>query len=319
MANGECRMPNAENGVLGMTIAAVVARARQRLLAGGVPADEAPGDAEVLARHVLGWDLTQYAGGRREAPPADFSFRYDALIARRLTREPVSQIVGHREFWGLDFEVTRDVLTPRPETELVVQAVLDVCQTPAQLAVWPPLIVDIGTGSGCIAVALATELPNAMFIASDASLAALTVARRNAARHGVGQRIAFMHSAEIPPESDVEIVVSNPPYIPVGERASLPPDVREYEPELALFGGSDGLQFVRALLRHLRGDVTENGRLIVEVGYDQAARVKAMANPRFWTFDRAYRDLQDIERVLVFRALRPPDGDFGDEGGWSEP
>jgi release factor glutamine methyltransferase len=302
-----------------MTVGEVVARARARLLAGGVPAEEAPGDAEVLARHALGWDLTRYAVSRSEVPPPDFASRYDALIARRLTREPVSQIVGHREFWGLDFEVTRDVLTPRPETELAVQAVLDVCKRPAQLAAWPPIIVDIGTGSGCIAIALATELTNAMFIASDASLAALTVARRNAARHGVSQRIAFMHSAEIPPQYDVEIVVSNPPYIPLAERASLAPEVRNYEPEDALFAGADGLEVLRALLRNLRGDVTENGRLIVEVGYDQASRVKALANPRFWAFERAYRDLQGIERVLAFRALRPPDGDFGDEGGWREP
>jgi release factor glutamine methyltransferase len=302
-----------------MTVGEMVAHARARLLAGGVPADEAPGDAEVLARHALEWDLTRYAIGRNEMPPPDFASRYDALIARRLTREPVSQIVGHREFWGLEFEVTRDVLTPRPETELVVQAVLDVCKQPAQLPAWPPLIVDIGTGSGCIAVALATELPDAKFIASDASLAALTVARRNAARHGVSQRIAFMHGAQIPPVHDVEIVVSNPPYISLAEGASLAPEVRNYEPAPALFAGTDGLEVLRALLRNLRGDVIENGRLIVEVGYDQASRVKAMANPRFWVFDRAYRDLQGIERVLVFRALRPPDGDFGDEGGWSEP
>jgi len=301
-----------------MTVGEVVARARARLLAGGVPAEEAPGDAEVLARHALGWDLTRYAGSRSEVPPPDFVPRYDALLARRLTREPVSQIVGHREFWGLDFEVTRDVLTPRPETELVVQAVLDLYE-PETRATAGPIIVDVGTGSGCIAIALATELANAMFIASDASRAALTVARRNAARHGVSQRIAFMHSAEIPPQYDVEIVVSNPPYIPLAERASLAPEVRNYEPEDALFAGADGLEVLRALLRNLRGDVTENGRLIVEVGYDQASRVKALANPRFWAFERAYRDLQGIERVLAFRALRPPDGDFGDEGGWREP
>jgi release factor glutamine methyltransferase len=304
-----------------MTLAEHVARARARLIAGGVPAEEAPGDAEVLARHALGWDLTRYAIGRGEAPRPEFASRYEALISRRLTREPVSQIVGHREFWGLDFEVTRDVLTPRPETELVVQAALDAYREIASPGTsrWPPIIVDIGTGSGCIAVALAKELPDAHVIASDASLAALTVARRNAARHGVGGRIAFMHSSQIPPESNVEIVVSNPPYIPLGERGTLAPDVRDYEPEVALFGGTDGLEVLRTLLRHLRGDVAENGRLIVEVGYDQAARVRAMANPRFWAFERTYRDLQDIERVLVFRALRPPDGDLSDEGGWSEP
>src|SRR5262245_7196569 len=157
-----------------MTLVEHVARARARLLAGGVPADQAPGDAEVLARHVLGWDLTRYTIERASPAPADFAPRYEALIARRLTREPVSQIVGHREFWGLDFEVTRDVLTPRPETELVVQATLDICRGGASPSS-APLIVDIGTGSGCIAIALATELPDSRFIVSDASVAALRV------------------------------------------------------------------------------------------------------------------------------------------------
>ncbi|HEX4566177.1 MAG TPA: peptide chain release factor N(5)-glutamine methyltransferase [Vicinamibacterales bacterium] len=297
------------------TVAAAVAAARENLLAAGVPSDEAAGDAEVLARHVLGWDLTQFTLRRNHAVTGDFDRAFDDLIGRRARREPVSQIVGHREFWGLDFEVTRDVLTPRPETELVVQATLDACAHPEQFDTWPPTIVDVGTGSGCIAVALAIELPAAMFVASDASLAALNVARRNAARHGVSQRIAFRHTDSIPPEYDVEIIVSNPPYIPTRARASLAPEVREYEPDLALFGGQDGLDFYRLLFQHA-GDVTENGRMIVEVGYDQAAGVKAMANPRFWAFERAYRDLQGIERVLTFRALRPEDGDFSDHRGW---
>jgi release factor glutamine methyltransferase len=285
-------------------VAAAIAEARHALLRAGVAADEAPGDAEVLARHALGWDLTQFTLRRNDPPPAGFEGTYAALIARRARREPVSQIVGHREFWGLDFEVTRDVLTPRPETELIVQATLDVCAHPAQLDGWPPIIADIGTGSGCIAIALATELPDAMFVASDVSLAALSVARRNAVRHGVSRRIAFLHTDRIAPESDVEIIVSNPPYIPARERASLAPEVLEYEPARALFGGTDGLDFYRKLF-HLVGDeVAENGRMIVEVGYDQAASVRSLMNPRFWSFERAYRDLQGIERVLVFKAER---------------
>ncbi len=284
-----------------ITVATLVADARQRLLAGGVPAGEAPGDAEVLARHALGWDLTRYALGRSEPPPPDFSARYDALIARRLTREPVSQVTGHREFWGLDFEVTRDVLTPRPETELVVQAALDAGTESTASANRPPVIVDIGPGSGCIAIALARDLPQARFIASDASLAALTVARRNATRLGVAGRIAFVHTAHLPPERDVDFVAANPPYTPLGERDRLPAEVREYEPELALFGGTDGLDVYRQLFRNVPYGLTENGRMIVEVGYDQAARVEALAEPRFWTLERMYRDLQGIARVLVFR------------------
>jgi release factor glutamine methyltransferase len=282
-----------------MTVVELVARARERLLAGGVPADEAPGDAEVLARHALGWDLTQYAAGRSDPAPPEFTERYDALIGRRLTREPVSQIVGHREFWGLDFEVTRDVLTPRPETELVVQAALDVS------AEFPPsVVVDIGTGSGCIAIALATELPGARFVASDISLKALHVARRNAVRHGVSHRIAFVLTDCIPPENDVEMIVSNPPYIPRRDRHSLPLEVHEYEPHVALFGGEDGLDFYRRLFTAAIGDLNQDGWLIVEVGYDQAAAVRALADPYYWEAGRTYRDLQGIERVLTFRALR---------------
>jgi release factor glutamine methyltransferase len=296
-------------------LAGRVAHARDALLAAGIPADEAAGDAEVLARHVLQWDLTQYTLGRRDSPPSGFQEQFDQLIARRLRREPVSQIVGHREFWGLDFEVTRDVLTPRPETELVVQAALDVCRMDPS---FEGVIVDIGTGSGCIAIALATELPDARFMASDASLAALTVARRNAARHGVAQRIAFLHTALIPPDNDFEIIVANPPYIPRAQRGSLAPEVRDYEPEIALFGGPDGLDFYRRLFTdHLPGDLNRSGWVIVEVGYDQADSVRALIDRRYWEIGRSYHDLQGIERVLTFRATGSPfiEGIEDDEDG----
>jgi release factor glutamine methyltransferase len=289
------------------TVAELVAQARDRLRAAGVPASEAAGDAEVLARHALDWDLTRYAASRREPAPPDVVARLEPLIARRAAREPVSQIVGHREFWGLDFEVTRDVLTPRPETELVVQAVLDLWPT-LERSQHRKIVVDVGTGSGCIAIALATELPDADFIASDASLAALTVARRNAARHRVAQRIAFLHSSLILPENDVEIVVSNPPYIPLAQRGALAPEVRDYEPDVALYGGPDGLDVYRQLLgEFVPGELNNEGWLVVEVGYDQADRVRALADPRRWHAGRSYRDLQDIERVLTFRALRRRD------------
>jgi release factor glutamine methyltransferase len=291
-----------------MTVAKRVAGARAALVEGGVPADEAAGDAEVLARHVLGWDLASYVARRREPVPADFEARFEPLLQRRLTREPVSQIVGHREFWGLDFEVTRDVLTPRPETELVVQAALDLA---GSLSSNQPIIVDVGTGSGCIAVALATELAHARFIASDASLAALTIARRNAARHHVSERIAFLHSTLVPPEEDVDLIVSNPPYVPAAARPSLPPEVRDFEPPEALFGGADGLDYYRRLLEH-PGALTNGGWIIVEVGYDQGAAVRELAASGFWPDadfhrwerGRSYDDLQGIERVLTFRARR---------------
>lgn len=283
-----------------MTIVELVARARARLLAGGVPAEEAPGDADVLARHALGWDLTRYALDRGRPAPSGFADNYDRLIARRLTREPVSQILGHREFRGLEFEVTRDVLTPRPETELVVQAALDAFPRDAA-----PVIVDIGTGSGCVAVALAKEFPRAMLIASDISLAALAVARRNAARHGVSRRIAFLHTQALAPETDVDLIVSNPPYIARADAAALPPEVRDYEPHVALFGGDDGLEVYRGLFAQNRTSLSADrrGRLIVEVGYDQAAAVEAVARERGWRLERRHRDLQGIERVLTFQRV----------------
>lgn len=276
------------------SVAQAIARARDALLRGGIPHDEAHGDAEVLARHVLGWDLARLAVSMREIPPASFQDHYGAAIARRLQREPVSQIVGHREFWGLDFEVTRDVLTPRPETEFAVQAVLDLG--------YGSVVMDIGTGSGCIAIALATELPDMRFVASDASLAAIRVARRNAVRHHVGNRIAFLHSELLPPQDDVDIIVSNPPYIPASQEDTLAPEVRLFEPHEALFGGADGLDFYRRLLsEQVRSAIpSHGGHLVVEVGYDQAGVVAALADPRRWTLERTYRDLQGIERTLVF-------------------
>ena len=285
-----------------MTLGEFVAQARETLLAGGIAADEAAGDAELLARHALGFDLTQYALARTEPPAPEFSGRFAALIARRLQREPVSQIVGYREFWGLDFEVTRDVLTPRPETELVIQAALDAFPCDA-----PIVIMDVGTGSGCLAVALAREFPAAMLIASDISLPALAVARRNATRHGVQHRIAFLHSGDLAPENDVDLIVSNPPYIALGDAAGLAVEVREYEPHVALFGGPDGLDVYRGLLRATRQAIAagDDGRLILEVGYGQAGAVSDLARAQGWDRERVYRDLQGIDRVLTFQ---PPEG-----------
>lgn len=278
------------------TLAEAVAAARERLVAGGIPSDEAPGDAEVLARHVLGWDLTHYVLSRSEPPPAAFSPRYDAVIARRLAREPVSQIVGIREFWGLEFEVTRDVLTPRPETELIIEEAL---------AAFPDrsrgiAIVDVGTGSGCLAVALAKEFPNADMIATDISEAALAVAQRNARRHDVNNRIAFVHADLLPSMPAVHLIVSNPPYIPRSDAPSLPPEVREFEPEVALFADENGLEFYRRLFEAATvNHLLPEGRLIVELGYDQHARVTELASVRGWRVSKTRADLQGIPRVLV--------------------
>jgi release factor glutamine methyltransferase len=285
--------------VSGRSVAAAIAGARETLRARGVPADEAPGDAEVLARHVLGWDLTRFALHRTDPVPDGFDRTYAALIERRGKREPVSQIIGHREFWGLRFEVTRDVLTPRPETELVVQAALAVAPRDRTL-----LVVDVGTGSGCLAVALAVELPHARVIATDISPQALAVAHGNAARHNVADRIRFVETDLLPGTIDqADLIVSNPPYVAVREAASLPPEVREYEPAIALFAGTDGLGVYRRLFAAARVAAGASGHAIVELGYNQAADVTEIGRARGWALVETRRDLQGIDRVLTLRPI----------------
>jgi len=279
------------------TVREAVARAREILAAAGIGADEAALDAELLARHVLGWDRARLiANGRDEAPPT-FPDAYNLLIARRAAREPIAYITGHCEFWGLDFEVTPDVLIPRPETELIVEEAIALHRKAP-----PGLIVDVGTGSGCIAIALALEFPKAELIATDPSAPALAVARRNALRYGVNNRIAFVQSDFTAMAEGVNLTVSNPPYVALRDRPSLPPEVRDHEPGVALFAGDDGLDVYRVLLSDvIEKSRTEGGRLIVEVGYDQHPAVTALAELAGWTLEHARQDLQGITRTLVFR------------------
>jgi release factor glutamine methyltransferase len=277
-----------------------IARAREALVAVGIAPGDAALDAELLARHVLGWDGARLLAEGREDSPADFQAAYDRAIGRRHEREPVSHITGHREFWGLDFEVTPDVLTPRPETELIVEEALALFAESK-----PRLIADVGTGSGCLAVALALEFPAAELIATDVSMAALGVARRNAARHGVDGRITFLQADLLPSVPRIDLIVSNPPYIAASDAESLPPEVRDHEPHLALFGGADGLSVYRRLLPEAWRQAGEEGRLIVEVGYDQARAVTDLASASGWMLVRARQDLQDITRTLVFESAEP--------------
>jgi release factor glutamine methyltransferase len=278
------------------TVAGAIAAARDALRRAGVLPDEAAGDAEVLARHLLGWDLTQFTLHRNDPIPAGFDAAYAQLIERRSAREPVSQIVGHREFWGLDFEVTPDVLTPRPETEMLIEAALEVFPPGASIA-----IMDVGTGSGCLAIALAKEFPNARLTASDVSLPALAVARRNAEAHRVSDRITFLHSGDLAREESFDLIVSNPPYISLRETETLPAEVRDHEPHVALFAGEDGLDAYRQLLAGGVRALRPLGRMILELGYDQAQRVTALARDAGWEVEAVRRDLQSIERTLTLR------------------
>ncbi len=272
-----------------------IALARDTLASAGIPAEDAAFDAELLARHALGWDRARIVVEGRDRVPPGFDERYDPLVARRAAREPIAYITGHREFWGLDFEVTPDVLIPRPETELIVEEAI------AAFGERPPgRIVDVGTGSGCLVIALALQFPESEVVATDISARALEVARRNAVRHGVANRVVLLEADLLAPLESIDLIVSNPPYVAEASAPSLPLAVRGYEPHAALFGGTDGLDTYRRLLPETRQRLSRDGRAIVEVGYDQADAVTALAKASELRLLRARQDLQGITRTLVF-------------------
>jgi release factor glutamine methyltransferase len=280
-----------------MILADRVARAREAIVAAGIRPQDAALDAEVLARKVLVCDRAGYVVRLRDEEPADFADPYRTLVDRRCRREPVAYILGEREFWGRPFEVTRDVLIPRPETELIVEEALELFP-PGRT---PRIIVDVGTGSGCLAVALALEFPEARVIATDISAAALDVARRNADSNGVAGRIDFRQGDLVEPVTeDADLIVSNPPYVASGDAPGLVPEVREHEPHVALFAGTDGLSLYARLFPSAAKRLAPGGRLIVEVGYDQDARVAQIASRDGWTLSHVRQDLQAITRTLVF-------------------
>jgi release factor glutamine methyltransferase len=281
-----------------MTVQDHVQHGHAQLIEAGLRDPEAGFDAEVLARHALGWDRATYLAERKQAPPAGFAGAYDGLIDRRRRREPVAQILGHREFWGLDFEISREVLVPRPETELLVEEALRISGSRP-----PGVVFDIGTGSGCLAVSLALEFPGARLVASDISGPALAVAARNVARHGVGDRVRLVRTSLLTGlRGRADLIVSNPPYIPSVARGGLQPEVLDYEPSVALFGGADGLQAVRALLAQAPARLNRNGWLLLEFGLGQEDAIREAVAGAGLAVDRVLDDLQGIARAAVIPA-----------------
>jgi release factor glutamine methyltransferase len=275
-----------------------LADARDRLVRAGISPEDAALDAEVLARHVLECDRATLLTRARDPLPSAFVRLYDELVQRRIAREPIAYIVGHREFWGLEFEVTPDVLIPRPETELVIEeALLAFPHRPLVHSV-----IDVGTGSGCLAVILAIEYASARVIGIDASPLALDVARRNAAEHNVSERISFVQGDLLQGVADpADLIVSNPPYVPDSDASNLQPEVARYEPRTALFAGPEGLTVIRRLLAEAPPHLAPEGRLIVEFGFGQESGVRDAARQTGWTTERIRRDLQGIPRVAVLR------------------
>ena len=270
----------------------------RRLEAAGVPS--APLAAELLLLHVLGRDRTWIYAHPEEAPAPEQLSAFFSLVASRISGTPTQYLTGKQEFWGLQFEVTPDVLIPRPETEHVIEVVLT--RLGEARRNMPLRVADIGTGSGCIAVALATELPAAEICATDISAAALVVARHNAARHGVADRITFVESnlldAVIEP-AQFDVIISNPPYIARAEAHTLPMDVRAHEPEVALFGGQDGLALYPSLVKQAGERLVPGGLLVLELGFGQFEAVSTLFDAAHgWTRVSAMQDLAGIVRVI---------------------
>lgn len=240
---------------------------------------------------------------------------YFALIARRAAGEPTQYLTSKQEFWGLEFEVNRDVLIPRPETEHVIEVALErlgargikINMRTGEPS--PPLrIADGGTGSGCLTVALAHELPHAEIFATDISAAALEVARRNAARHSVSSRVHFFEGDLLGPVSaspgSFDLIVSNPPYVAQDDAPTLAREVREHEPHTALFGGPSGIEIYDRLIKQAGELLRSGGVLVLELGYNSAQHVRAiLVEQRNWVNVSVTNDLAGIPRVLAAERL----------------
>jgi len=235
-------------------------------------------DAELLLAAALQTDRAGLFRTPERALAPDETSLYEGYLRRREAHEPVAYIRGRRAFRTLELEVTPDVLIPRPETESLVDVALEVlAAVPAGRG--EPRALDIGTGSGCIALALAAEDPFVSVTATDLSAAAVELARRNAARHGLGGRVRLLCGdlfAPLPAEARFDLIVSNPPYVPAAEYDVLEPNVRDHEPRLALHGGADGLDVYRRLVPGSLARLRAGGTLAVEVGVGQAAAVGAL-------------------------------------------
>jgi release factor glutamine methyltransferase len=281
-----------------MTINELVHGARDRFMSAGISANSATLDAEVLARQVLGWDRARFLTERNEKATSMFLLQYEPLVARRERREPVSYILGMREFWGLGFEVGPDVLIPRQETEFIVEEAIALTGKASQ-----PVIVDVGTGSGCIGISLAREIPGARVIATDLSKHALEVARRNAERHNVADRMTFVETSFLDGiQEGVDLIVSNPPYVPSVSRRGLMPEVRDYEPSMALFGGEDGLDGLRSVLAGAAAKLGRGGWLVMEFGCGQDDDVINLVSVvEDLEVLKIRHDLQDIARTVICR------------------
>jgi release factor glutamine methyltransferase len=269
--------------------------------------DQPRSAAEVLLAHTLDVERVDlYIQYDRPWEVRELGI-FKGLIQRRLQREPVAYIVGKKGFWSLDLKVTRDVLIPRPETEILVEAALSII--PPEISAKPLRILDLGTGSGAVILALARERTGHQFYAVDSSQEALTIARDNARRHGLDNAVSFLQGNWFDTvrdkESYFDLIVSNPPYIPHDDLKTLPREISHYEPRQALDGGPDGLDAIRLIIQKAAAYMNPEGWLLFEIGYDQGDAVrKLMASSKAYSDVTVIKDYSGFDRVVRARAGR---------------
>jgi release factor glutamine methyltransferase len=276
-----------------MTIQQWLRNGEERLRLGPHP-DRARRDAEFLLMHATLLDRAALLARSNEVLLEEESSLYRKLLNRRASGEPVQYIIGETEFYGLPFQLTSNVLIPRPETEHLVEKAIEL-----GVRFEKPRMVDVGCGSGAIAVALARKIPSGQVTATDISMSALMVAKANAQRNGVADRIRFLHGNLLDPvaEERFDTVVSNPPYIAIADRESLAVEVRDHEPALALFAGEDGLDVIRRLIPQAFAALSPGGFIAMEIGHGQAQAVSALLAGAGFAQIEFTADLQGIPRV----------------------
>jgi release factor glutamine methyltransferase len=269
--------------------------------------DHPRSDAEILLSHALGLARVDlYVQYDRPLEPKELA-AFKVLVKRRMQREPVAYIVGEKGFWKLDLEVTRDVLIPRPETELVVEAALSVI--PSETSQSSLGVLDMGTGSGAIVLALAQERPGHRFYGIDCSYGAVCVAQKNARKHGLGHSVAFFQGqwfdALQNQGSRFDVIVTNPPYIRQDDLRTLAPEIFQFEPLQALTGGHDGLDAFRVIVGKAASYLNVGGWLIMEIGYDQGSVVQRLIAATA-SFDHVSvtKDHSGLDRVIRARATK---------------
>ena len=285
-----------------MTVLEAIQRSTEFLAQKGV--DSPRLQTELLLAHQLRQPRMQlYLNfARALTPPEVEAFR--ELIKRRGRREPLQHILGSTSFCGLEITVNRHALIPRPETELLAERGWTFLQHLSARNSQPATALDFGAGSGCLAIALAFHCPTAQVHALEVSSAALALARENAARHGLAERIQFRHGdgfAAVPAGMRFDLIISNPPYIPTAEIARLQPEVRDYDPCGALDGGPEGLDYYRRLAAESAPFLKPGGRLMVELGDGQAASVRGILQPQKWIVETIQADYNHQPRILIAR------------------